>query len=559
MPPGLGLVSNKPLDKTKQDMEDMPNRMKAMEEKMEAMRQEMGQDVALQAALAAGRMPSGEFGPEDTFIGARGGIYPSGHRFGSSDEYMEGLMANLAVLNGLNAGELVRRLDRIDAMLEELLGQQRALPPQILTSFKSEGSVQFTQQSQSPHQEPPGWNGNPFQPLPPMSPSPTLSMSKQEPLRAVKEEASADLSRVLQPDLPGHVSDEPITPEDMKPQYTGAKWIEVSLERDAEQPSWGLLWDRKSFGKKTRVLESLMHQTPAFLWNEDRKLKNDDFLQKGDELVKLNGKEGWEACNELSNLRKVHLTFRRVDQAERAKSRRQLKGRMDGSGSMQASMRRQSQRDQSASQSPQRQNLGSNSSNGRTPGFSPSAPITPTPKSPSPDFAATWERPHSGARHSESDPALIQVLKDNLKDNLESLEGLQSQTRQGDAGGHDLRNSEAFSPFPNKKQEELEGLVEKIIEHSLACKSAGKPHLKTPGTAVRFQELTKLATHVLHKEVEPALQEVITSLVKSSPGPDANDSGPIPVTDAANFLLDLLSFLASKVKEVQDESPKELT
>lgn len=25
-------------------------------------------------------------------------------------------------------------------------------------------------------QEPPGWNGNPFQPLPPMSPSPTLSM-----------------------------------------------------------------------------------------------------------------------------------------------------------------------------------------------------------------------------------------------------------------------------------------------------------------------------------------------------------------------------------------------
>ena len=32
-------------------------------------------------------------------------------------------------------------------------------------------------------------------------------------------------------------------------------------------------------------------------------------------------------------------------------------------------------------------------------------------------------RPHSGARHSESDPALIQVLKDNLKDNLESLEG----------------------------------------------------------------------------------------------------------------------------------------
>ena len=37
-------------------------------------------------------------------------------------------------------------------------------------------------------------------------------------------------------------------------------------------------------------------------------------------------------------------------------------------------------------------------------------------------------RPHSGARHSESDPVLIQVLKDNLKDNLESLEGTATVT-----------------------------------------------------------------------------------------------------------------------------------
>ena len=57
----------------------------------------------------------------------------------------------------------------------------------------------------------------------------------------------------------------------------------------------------------------------------------------------------------------------------------------------------------------------------------PRSTISDHPKQ-SPRFLCRLRRPHSGARHSESDPVLIQVLKDNLKDNLESLEGTATVT-----------------------------------------------------------------------------------------------------------------------------------
>eukprot|EP00435_Cladocopium_sp_Y103_P071013 s402_g36.t1 len=56
--------------------QDTQSRLKAVEEKVEALRHEKGQDVALQAALAAGRVPSG--GAEDTFMASR--LLASGQR-----------------------------------------------------------------------------------------------------------------------------------------------------------------------------------------------------------------------------------------------------------------------------------------------------------------------------------------------------------------------------------------------------------------------------------------------------------------------------------------------
>eukprot|EP00435_Cladocopium_sp_Y103_P071720 s48_g38.t1 len=71
-------------------------------------------------------------------------------------------------------------------------------------------------------------------------------------------------------------------------------------------------------------------------------------------------------------------------------------------------------------------------------------------------------------------------------------------------------------------------------------------------TENRFQELTKLANYLSEKKVEPALQIVVETLAKASPGPpgpEGEEAEPVPVT-AAHFLLDLLAHLrACKEKE----------
>ncbi|OLP96407.1 hypothetical protein AK812_SmicGene21378 [Symbiodinium microadriaticum] len=41
--------------------------------------------------------------------------------------------------------------------------------------------------------------------------------------------------------------------------------------------------DRKCFDKKRRVIEAIVPSSPAGMWNQDH-------LQRGDELVKLNGR-----------------------------------------------------------------------------------------------------------------------------------------------------------------------------------------------------------------------------------------------------------------------------
>lgn len=496
------IVSNKSLE-GQDSSEDIPGRLKAVEEKVEGLQHQKGQDVALQAALAAGRAPSG-------------GLLTSGQRSSFSDGYVEGLMQNLTALEGLNAGDLVRRLDRMDAMLEELLGKHRAASPRPPTPTAT--TAEGTAGPPSP-QEPPG-----TQPPPPTTPAPPMQMG---PLASVGEECG--MSRGIQRSSPASPTpgDEAITSEDGKSQmYNGAKLIEVTLERDKQTPSWGLLWDRKSFTRKKRVLESLMPKTPAHVWNEERKGRDEDHLQKGDELVKLDGQEGWEACNELPNKHKVKLTFQRVE----AKARRQSKAKMDGS--MQAS---------------RRQNLGSTSSNGRAGGVegaslpspkTPTAPVTPH----SPDLEATLEHPHSAGRRN-SNPDAIQVLKDSLEDiKGTGLEDRPCPATPPETDGH-LEVSDPSTPLP---REERDIVVERIIEHSVSRRSSGKPSIASLMTE-NIQELTKLANYLSEKKVEPALQIVIETMAKTSPGPqkegpEGEEAEPVPVT-AAHFLLDLLAHL----------------
>lgn len=509
MPAGPGLRptgSNKSLEG--QDSEDISGRLKAVEAKVEGLQKQKGQDTAFQAALAAGRVPSGG---EETFMASR--LLTSGQRSSFSEEYVEALMQNLTALNGLNAGDLVRRLDRMEAMLEELLGQRAASPhPPTLTAMTSD-----TAGPPSP-QESPG-----TQPPPPTSPAPSMQMG---PLASVKEECgmSRQMPRELpksSPASPASPGDEGITSEETKSHLgTGAKLIEVMLERDKQQPSWGLLWDRKSFTRKKRVLEALMPSTPAHLWNEERRRREEDHLQKGDELVKLDGRGGWEACNELPNLHKVKLTFQRVE----AKARRQSKGKLDGS--MQASRQK---------------NLGSTSSNGResaslpSPTMQTSPPATPLP----PDLGATWENPQLQGRRN-SDPDAIQVLKESLEDIAGT--GLEDRPPATPPETEQTQEEVRDPPLPSQGGKERDIIVERIMEHSVMRRSSGKPSIASLMTENRFQELTKLANYLSERKVEPALQIVVETMAKTSPGPEEEEAEPVHVT-AAHFLLDLLAHL----------------
>lgn len=533
MPPvsaGLrNILSNKSLD-MKAESEDMPLRMKAIEEKVDVMRQQFEAGIGVEAAFAAGRIPSGE---EHL---ARPGFYRA--QSGFSDGYAEALMANLTALDGLDAGDLARRLDRMDAMLQELLslmvlgqGQARPSPcPQIVTSFgspRSSPAPALAGPASPPQDLTPC---QPSQPPPPLSPSASMSMSGPivGALRSVKEETSMDLGRLREKEMVEGV----ITPEDMKP-HSGGKTFEVVLERDpSTQPSWGLLWDRKSFNKKSRVLEAVVPQTPAGLWNQERSQVGEEHLQKGDELVKLDGQDGWEACNQLPNLQKVQLVFHRPDQAER-KGRRSSKGSLRGDVSMQASLRKQ------------RQNVMSTSSTGsggsRAQGTSPPPHTPQTPL----DLSRTMgepPRPGRGDVRSEGDTsALIQVLKDNFV----SLEG---QLERRDA--QDMQDSEV-SPSSRVTQD-TSLMVERIMEHSAGRQQAGKPNLTSVIQANNFRELSTLATLIVKKEELPAIQHVSSLMAKNSRG---GEPGSAEVTEAAEFLLDLLTFLKAKAQDDQPRAP----
>jgi len=143
---------------------------------------------------------------------------------------------------------------------------------------------------------------------------------------------------------------------------------------------------------------------------------------------------------------------------------------------------------------------------------------------------------------SEGDTsALIQVLKDNFV----SLEG---QLERRDA--QDMQDSEV-SPSSRVTQD-TSLMVERIMEHSAGRQQAGKPNLTSVIQANNFRELSTLATLIVKKEELPAIQHVSSLMAKNSRG---GEPGSAEVTEAAEFLLDLLTFLKAKAQDDQPRAP----
>jgi hypothetical protein len=77
------------------------------------------------------------------------------------------------------------------------------------------------------------------------------------------------------------------------------------LQRTDVKATWGFLWDRKAFSNKQRIIDDIVAESPAGRCSGAGKR-----LKKGDELVALDGEEGWDACSQLSKMTKVCIRFR---------------------------------------------------------------------------------------------------------------------------------------------------------------------------------------------------------------------------------------------------------
>lgn len=91
--------------------------------------------------------------------------------------------------------------------------------------------------------------------------------------------------------------------------------FEAVLRRDGPEQLWGITWSRVAFGAQRRVLEAVVPDTPAGLWNQAREAEGERPLRPGDELVAVNGRRGWEAMAVIRELLEVSLTFLQAPEA----------------------------------------------------------------------------------------------------------------------------------------------------------------------------------------------------------------------------------------------------
>ncbi|CAE7608715.1 unnamed protein product [Symbiodinium pilosum] len=529
------------------------DRVKVLEEKVDRMRQDFEYGPAVQAAFQAGESAGAEAEPHFLPRKGFGMLQFQRSSTGLTDDCIEALVANLTALDGLGAGDLARRLNRAEERLEAL-----AVSVAQAVQLSREGLelLRYVLSGERPESRlPADTTSQPSQPSQDVQqsvpPTPTAFLPKylSDPptaLTAVMEEATASTGsyrRRPQSAASAVTGDESIAAPDLDPD-AGVKFIEVSLQRSAAQPSWGLLWDRKCFDKKRRVVEAVVPQSPAGMWNQERAEKGEDFLQRGDELIKLNGKLGWEACSDLTNQQNVQLLFKRSAEQDRSgKGRRSSKQAPRPTAPAEAVSsltETQRMRVSAEARGKSRQSLSSASSPSKatgTGGSLNSMPHTPsTGASPaSPEQLPLQRCASPPVKSQDSDPQnTIQVLQAALA---------------GGGGGHavpkDLHvDLQAHAPSSEKLQG-VNPIMATIMAHSRSVRAAdpGKASLINPPA----DDLQRLAGHLLAGEAGPAMTLVMSILQKSVQGPDGRVTlVAADQTEAAQYLLDLLKLLDSQ-------------
>lgn len=575
------------------------DRVKALEEKVDNIRRDYEYGPAVQAAFQAGEAPEEpQFVPRKGF----GMLQFQRSSTGLTDDCIEALMANLTALDGLGAGDLARRLDRMEDRLEEVIRF-------VLSSVHS-------QSRSSPRGAP---MPQPPQDLPPNMPAapsgflPTYLSDPPTALTAVMEEAASSAGSFRRRPQSAHsaLGDESMTAADLDAD-SGAKFLEVQMQRSAAQPSWGLLWDRKCFDKRRRVIEAIVPSSPAGIWNQERMEKGQDHLQRGDELVKLNGKPGWEACSELTNQQQVQLLFRRPTEQEKASrvrrnSRQEKRSSMvptEAPGSLTESQR---MRISTEARGKSRHSISSTSSPSRGTGgciLIPQSPPTGAGSAPEqqPPLQRNTSRPVKSQDSAISDPQnTIQVLQAALAGGPGApAQGLRGpdlvqpaapsaqppelvqpaplqQTAQFAQPGQPVQPQSTqtaqpeqsppsqpaqrtqpvqpvqpvplepapVEPPPSENPQDVSPMVAAILAHSRSVRAAdpGKASLINPPA----EELNRLASHLLAGEAGPAMSLVLYLLQKSVRGPDGRVAlVAVEQTEAAQYLLDLLTLLDSQ-------------
>lgn len=83
----------------------------------------------------------------------------------------------------------------------------------------------------------------------------------------------------------------------------------MELQRNDVSEKWGLLWDGKAFTKGQRIIQDILPNSLAARCNEGRLACGQPLLEKGDELIQLNGKRDAASFSELTSLLFARLVF----------------------------------------------------------------------------------------------------------------------------------------------------------------------------------------------------------------------------------------------------------
>lgn len=226
----------------------------------------------------------------------------------------------LDALHGLGHGDVNKRLSALEEKMEELLtivkggsfaGQQPAVEASASTSSPPPPAQPPTESASAFQMQPPARASPPPLPKstaaeiqpppgePPVGPPPVDSKVEALGQTVAYARSAASVTATASP-APA-------------PSPPGPLEIEVEMNRENENETWGFLWDRPSFGKQQRIIDDIVKDSPAGRCNVEQCAKPNMPLKKGDELVALNGNDGWDACSQLSKLISVSLKFRRPE------------------------------------------------------------------------------------------------------------------------------------------------------------------------------------------------------------------------------------------------------